>query len=256
MAATAEAARLTEAHRLAQQRIGMTTVAQMLAAWRLLDPEELDRTIEQWLDVVGPLVRAGRRDSARLAANYLTAFRTLELGITPGRFAPAIAEELPFRQLATSLIVTGPGTIRDGLAHGRRLADIVDVAQAKSAGAAMRHTINGGRQSIIDTVVEDRRALGWARTVSGRPCAFCAMLASRGPVYKGGSFDASDVRFHGVGEAKVHDHCSCGVEPVYRADADWPAGGRRWGQLWQESTRGLSGDDARDAFRSALEAQR
>jgi hypothetical protein len=256
VAATLEAARLTEAHRLAQQRVGRNAAAQALVAFRLLDHEDLDHTIERWIEVVVPLIQSNRQTSARLAASYLDVFRGMELGITPGRFTPDIAEDLPFRQLTTSLLVTGPAKIRSGLAKSHNVEQVLNAAQVATAGAAMRHAMNGGRDTVQRTVRADRSALGYARTVSGAPCAFCAMLASRGPVYKDDSFDASDARFHGFGEAKVHDHCSCGVEPVYRRDAAWPIGTNRYSQLWQDSTRGLSGDAARNAFRRALEAQR
>jgi len=241
VAATAEAARLTDAHRRAQARLGAQTVAQALAVWPLLDPADVNGTVQRWLSAMIPIVRSSRRTSARLAANYLVTFRALELGVDVPAMVPVLVEDVPARRVATSLIVTGPAAIRAGVARGVQLEQAAEVGAARSAGAAMRHVLNGGRETVAETVRSDNRSLGWARAVSPSCCAFCAMLASRGPVFSEGTV-----------EFPAHDNCSCGSEPVYRRDADWPSGSRRFQELWQESTRGLSGDDARNAFREAL----
>jgi hypothetical protein len=241
MAATVEASRLTEAHRLAQLRIGTRTVAQTLAAWRMLDPADLDATAQAWLAVMVPLVHSARRVSARLAANYLTTFRNLELGVDAAAFTAVLAEDVPDEQVQTSLLITGPVAVKSATGRGVPLARAVDIGKARSAGAAMRHAINGGRDTIVESVRADRRALGWARAVSGKACSFCLMLASRGPVY-----GEDTVGF------EAHDHCSCSAEPVYRPDADWPAGSRSARDLWDATTSGLSGADAREAFRQAV----
>lgn len=240
MAATAEAARLTEAHRLAQIRLGAGVVARMHAAWRLLDVEDLDGTFPSWHEVVTALVQVSRRNSATLAANYLATFRALELGLGTA-LNPVLAEAVNARALATSMLVTGPVSIRSALARGVSLEQAARTAEGRTAGAAMRHALDGGRQTLVRTTSSDRRALGWARATSGSPCAFCAMLASRGPVY---GADAVDF--------KTHDHCSCVPEPVYRDDAAWPAGSRRLRELWDETTADTGGVDELTAFRRAL----
>lgn len=245
MAATVEARRLTEAHRLSQARLGVFLVGQVMAAWPLLDVDDLDGSFRRWLLVVSRLVQSQRRASAALAAGYLSAFRTLEMGVSGDGFTPRLAEPVEEERLATSLLVTGPAHLRSATAHGVPLSKAVDLARASSARAAVRHALNGGRETVTATVEADPAALGWARATSGRACHFCLMLASRGPAYKGeetAGFDA-------------HDGCACTAEPVYRRDAAWPAGAREARQLWNETTSGLSGANARAAFRRALEAQ-
>ena len=242
MAATTEAARLTEAHRLAQSRLGADLVRQLRRVWSMLDPADLNGTFADWLAVVTPLIQAQRGSSAALAANYLIAFRTLELGVG-GTFTPTLAARADPRAIATSMLVTGPASIRSALARSVPLERALDTAEARCSAAAMRHALNGGRDTIVETARSDRRMVGWARATSGQPCAFCAMLASRGPVY------GTD-----VAEFKAHDHCTCAPEPVYRDDAEWPRGSRRLRDVWDESTEGLSGNDALNAFRRALSA--
>jgi len=254
VAATVEARRLTEAHRLAQARLGVATARQILTVWPLLNVDDLDRTFDRWLLVAMRLVQAQRRASASLAAGYLTAFRTLELGVTEPT-TPTLADTIDEKRLTASLLSAGPAVVKLSIARGLTPAKASEAGRVASARSALRHTLNGGRETIVATVESDRSALGWARATSGAACAFCLMLASRGPVYKG----AKTAEFH------AHDSCSCTVEPVYRRDADWPPGAREARQVWNEVQREARehGDlkrgtenDALNAFRRALAARR
>lgn len=224
MAAVEAARRLTEAHRVAQARLGAQTILAMRRIWPLLDIDDLDGTFERWLATAEPLIQSQRTTSATLAANYLTTFRTLELGVEGGTTVPVLAEPAAPAAVQTSLLVTGPAHVRTALARGVPLVRALSTAEATSAAAAMRHALNGGRDTVLNTVSDDRQALGWARVTSGRACAFCALLASRGAVYSEGSVDF-----------RAHDHCACAVEPVYRPDAALPATSERYARLYQQA---------------------
>jgi hypothetical protein len=241
MAASAAASKLTEAHRLAQARLGADTVRATLDAWRLIDAASVDATSAQFLRLVSKIVASQRRVSATLAGDYLTAFRSVELGGVAGfHLAPSVPAD-PVA-VTSSLTATGPAGFKARLRRGLPAPTASELAGAVVARAAMRIVLNGGRQRIVDTVDQDRRAHGWARVTSGKPCAFCAMLASRGPVY------TSAAGF------PAHDSCACTAEPVYHRDAAWPPGAARYAAMWDEVTAGLSGDDARRAFRRAIDA--
>lgn len=237
MASSPQAARLTEAHRLAQTRLGAQTVQQMTDAWGVLDPARLDATVEAWLRVTVPVLQNQRAASARLAGAYLRAFRTLEVGAD---LAPTLATALDPAQTATSLLVTGPVKVKQATARGVPLDAASNLGRDSSASAGMRLALTGGRATITSTLAADPEARGWARATSGSPCAFCDMLASRGPVYGEASADF-----------EAHDGCSCTAEPVYDTAAAWPPGAREARELWDESTRGLSGPEALTAFRRA-----
>lgn len=167
-----------------------------------------------------------------------------------------------------SLRVTGVGGQKTRTGNGLRWRDAQDAAVVDAVGAATRHVRQGGRQVLNDLIAADRTALGWVRVLGPAPCYFCAMLATRGIVYKGRvasrvrgpysqrSFARSDPRFQGPGTVKVHDHCACTLEPVYAETTEWPDGARELAELWARVTDGLSGRDAINAFRRALEAQR
>jgi hypothetical protein len=244
MAATVEARRLTESHRLAQARIGARTATQLLASWQILDLVDLDRTTERWLRVVLPIVTVNRRESARLAATYLQTFRTLETGSLAG-FAAVLADEIDRAAVSTSLVVTGPVYVKAAMTRGLTLEEASVTARVAAARAALRHSLGGSRDTIIRSISADRQALGWARATSADPCHFCAMLASRGPVYR----SEADAAF------EPHDGCHCQPEAVYNADAAWPPGSDQYRELWDSATEGLSGQDAIRAFRRAFESR-
>lgn len=203
MASTAEAARLTEAHRLAQARLGAKSVEDMVTLWSLIDPNRLDSTVPAWLRAALPIIQSRRRTSAQLAAGYLRAFRAMELPDAP-LLTPTLVSALDDAAAATSLTVTGPVSLKRAMRAGRDIARAAETAKANTARAAMRHALAGGRDTIAATVEADRYAIGYRRVTSGDACDFCSMLAGRGAVYSGptSTFDA-------------HDGCSCASEPVY-----------------------------------------
>ena len=78
-----------------------------------------------------------------------------------------------------------------------------------------------------DADLDGERALSWARVLTGAEnCAFCVMLASRGPVYSGpdeaGRMEATEKWPDAKGYINsYHDNCDCEVVPIYDF-SDWP----------------------------------
>ncbi|WP_257162379.1 VG15 protein [Corynebacterium cystitidis] len=90
--------------------------------------------------------------------------------------------------------------------------EITQVVAARITASVARHALSAGRSMVANTAargeVYDRkgskRRVGYARVLSGKEsCSFCAMLASRGPVYKE---DTVTRRRDG---RKYHDNCDC-----------------------------------------------
>lgn len=219
--------------------MSLRTIAAVVSLWRLLDPTRVDETFPPLLTALLSVLGAQREASSRLAASYLAAFTVAELGVG---VAPALAppSPLPAGAVATSLTVTGPVAIKRSSQNGLSAPVAADQALARVAAASSRHALDGGRERVLDTVTADPRARGWARVTDSAPCAFCALLASRGPVYTASS-----------GDFRAHDACGCSVEPVYRDDTRWPGRSREWADLYREVA---SGDpDALNAFRRAYE---
>lgn len=194
---------LADQHRRLQIAVGARTVQLMHATWGILDPADLDGSFDTWLRVVRPIVDAQRIESASLAGNfYLTAREIADVATSPPSLFTAGPVNL--RQLATSMLVTGPASIRAARARGVAPTRALAVSEARAARAAMRHTLNAGRDTILRTVHADDAAVGWQRIASGTACKFCNMLAGRGAVYRAGTVDF-----------RAHDGCSCSAAPSF-----------------------------------------
>jgi hypothetical protein len=111
---------------------------------------------------------------------------------------------------------------------------------------------------------EEKPRYGWARVLVGAySCSFCAMLASRGPVYTSraaakGRGDAPMNVYHtpyiNKNGKRVGGFCDCEAVLVYRGrswegEAAWLA----LEKLWEDSTEGYSMGKARNEFRQVWE---
>lgn len=193
-----QATALTEAHRLAQARIGARTVQAMAGIWPLLDPRSIDASLSRWLRAALPVIQAQRATSARVAANYFQAFKAIELGTAQAPIVLAGAANND--ALVTSLLVTGPYRLKQAMSVGVPLLNALSNAEASSAAAGMRITLNGGRETLTATAAADPQAKSWIRVASGSACAFCTELAGEPTVED--TFQA-------------HDGCTCTAEPVF-----------------------------------------
>lgn len=107
------------------------------------------------------------------------------------------------------------------------------------------------RTSPADADVEpaEGKRIGWARVLTGdENCAFCAMLASRGPVYT----SKKTATFAGTSVDAYHDFCDCEAVLVVEG-RDWVGRAQydQLEQLWIESAAGTSGKDSVKAFARA-----
>ncbi|HEX9089722.1 MAG TPA: hypothetical protein VF867_19680 [Arthrobacter sp.] len=113
--------------------------------------------------------------------------------------------------------------------------------------------IASGRDAMLGAIRNDRLVLAVARGTGPDPCAFCALLAGRGFVYKS---EATA----GVGDSetivKYHIHCHC--YPIFRfvRASELPALNAYFQEKWPEVTQGYSGHDAVKAWRRWIYAQR
>lgn len=233
-------------HQAAQQAIADAFLEEFPHAWALLDVSRLAATLPHLIAAIAALVHRYGTASAAVAADYYETARRLA-GVA-GRFTPVPAAppghdevEAGVKWATRDLWSAEPDT-----AAARTLAE----------GVADRAVLNSGRDTLTGAVTADRKARGWARVPEAGACAFCAMLATRGAVYKSretaGAVAASARWADAQGELnRFHDHCRCHVEPVFTA-YEPSAQVREWQALWDRSTHRLSGKAARSAFRAAL----
>lgn len=136
-----------------------------------------------------------------------------------------------------------------------------DKVVARMSSTLLRHARKAGRDAVRDTArlgrVRDAalkrpagQRVGYARVMTGREtCAFCAMLASRGPVY---SEDTATRRKDG---GRYHDGCDC-IAVLVVEGQPWP-GQKEYERLqeqWGTATEDLSGSDMWEAWRLHYES--
>lgn len=208
MALTAEGAALTEAHRLEQLAIAARAARASMSLWKMLDVSDLDRSQTPWLASQLLLLDRSYAQSQSLAGEYVEAYRSAEGAGDPG---PFVRPTFPMGEMAAVMLGAGPRQVKAYIGKGATPGAAHGAALNKFTGMVRRQVLSGGRMAIGATTEADVRAIGWRRVTDGKPCTFCAMLASRGPVYsserRASEIDGSGLRYHG--------HCGCTAEIVY-----------------------------------------
>lgn len=194
MASTTAGQGLTEAHRVAQINLGVDTEIEAgVLVDRYLTGPAPSRTA--WLASSMIMLRSRWRHSQRLARAYLSEFDGAEIG-TGAR--PVV--EIPFPQ--TSAAVKMSALVPPGLALVELGPADLSALAGQVAAQAAQTAMAGGRSTIDRTARHRRRR--YRRVSDGNPCAFCAMLASRGPAY------SEETAYF-----RAHEHCGCTAELVY-----------------------------------------
>jgi hypothetical protein len=134
--------------------------------------------------------------------------------------------------------------IGNGIPSNAALELMID----RMKGGVFRHSYNGSRDAIIQTVQRSKTMIGYQRVSrTGMPCSFCAMLIGRGAVYK-----------TNMGRFQAHDTDQCTAEPRFwnQRNKGLDPQAKRFQEIWKESTKGKSGASAINAFRVAYERGR
>lgn len=166
------------------------------------------------------------------------------------------------------LDLTGPRNLNDKLTiiDTSQPGDVVDeerqTAHDKAgnaqAASAEHSVMDGARGTIWATSQLDKRVIGFIRlSRTGTPCGWCAMLISRGPVYKSAEGTSASTTYGDLD--KYHDHCHCYAEPIfsldqYNSDPRYDLN-RQYADLWPQITRGYSGKAAITVWRRFIREQ-
>lgn len=272
MAHTQAGRELTEANRVAQTTITAAVIEVIRELFLdLIKLDDLDTSSAEFVRQALPVVLAGRAVAYDTATEYLESFRRVELRglidhseLTPednDRYAidldvletytdpdavvdwgglDPVDDLIPPRTVATELHTSGAAVVKARIAKGVPEAEAKQKAADAVAAKVVRHVADGGRAPLAAEVrTGNRGAVGYARVVDADPCPFCAMLASRGAVYRSDAFAGSNDLFAGDGAFKVHDGCECTLEPVYgRSVTDLPPGSAELAKEWAEVAAG------------------
>lgn len=84
-----------------------------------------------------------------------------------------------------------------------------DKALKRLAAVTQKLVVNADRATLLTNMRRDPTEVRWYRGTSAKCCAFCAMAASRGAVYR--SQDTADF--------KPHNNCKCFPVPLWPGDA-------------------------------------
>lgn len=192
---------LTQLHRRQQLALRKATNSQMEQLWPALDWANLDRTYPDFAAEVAALVSKNRRTSSGLAAGYLRALRVAS-GLSGD--VRIVVPQMSREQFTTSLRVTSLVAAKKSAAALVPADVAMTNALTQASGSMARLVLNGGRETVNQTVLNDAKAIGWRRVLGGGGCDFCVKLAGRVYPTENAGFDA-------------HDGCGCTAEPVYRA---------------------------------------
>lgn len=236
--ASARAQQLTREHRREVGRVTTTVERQVQAIARRATVSDIDAWWERSLLAILRVVFPGFALLAEMTVRWLRSHAALE-GV---RLDP-VAAELDREALETSLRVTGPVAFKKHMTMSGSEEASHRVMTGQLSRTAAARVLDADRDTVMATFAKSDRMVGWRRVLnSANPCAFCAMLASRGAVY---SKNTVGFRAHKPG-------CSCTAEPLYRHEPE-PPEVLALRKLWDDSTAGLGGADALRAFRRAYE---
>jgi hypothetical protein len=216
-----------------QAGLAVVTADAVGAAWTQLDVTNLRQSIPQFILAVAAVTHRYGLASATLATRQYTQARTAS-GVA-GRLTI-----IPAPPASLSQVGQGVDWALQGL-----WSEQPDIASVKTLvnGVAEKLVLDTGRQTILSNVERDPKAHGWVRLTEPAPCAFCALLAIRGPVYRSDS--SADFR--------AHDNCRCHAEPIF-GPYEPSDQVREWQQLYRDSTTSGNSARTRRQWRAAFDA--
>lgn len=253
MALTLQGRELTDSHRIAQAEVAAKWVSLgSVLTTELLDPAAIDRTAPTWFGAITVLVNQAMAESQALAAAYVPAFRSVELGGEAAELLPLELDDIDPSPALHRVSLLPPMALKQ-IAEEKPAQEAIDETFWRLAGALQRDFLNVGREVVVGSA-EASPVSRWRRVTDGNPCAFCGMLAGRGPVYSspatagfvsGRNLSGSDYRkMRRLGDdsgkmrvsivggsrkgrggrrgratkqplgARYHNHCGCSVEEV------------------------------------------
>ncbi|OMC55380.1 hypothetical protein A5747_13385 [Mycobacterium sp. IS-836] len=255
-------------HQMDQEALAAQTAAGLGILFPILKFADLNGSTPPWLHAAMLELEKQFTKSVTLGTRFVQ-HSLWAIDPTAGQI-PTPYIPFPADSVRASMTVTGPAAIK----HATRVLALNNeemtagierqtMANAKttSTGAGVKEATEGGREAVrqstqlAEVVPEselssrrERRVIGYARFTDSNPCYFCAMLASRGAVYKQDSFIEVSKHF-GNNIAAVHDHCKCSLRPVFRTEDSMDERAKYFKAQWDKLTANSSGKDAVKAFR-------
>ena len=203
---------LTDEHRRWQALMGATVAAQAQELATMIDPRNIRGTIDLWLEQMLAVMAVSHLTGTEEAQRYVQAFREAEWGATQASTMPILTEDFDLVAAAEG-VVWAPRLAQSAINQGAAPSEAWAEASRALTGRVMRDALTPGR----NVVTRSAEAAGsfWRRVSDGKPCAWCAMLVTRGPVYS-----AKTVLTTRSGR-RYHDYCGCTAEEFRGDPLDW-----------------------------------
>lgn len=263
-AAVASRTLTVERYQASQARVAAQVVQLVTRAIQKFGVPTTDRQQQQFARRVYPEVVRARAQSYVLGVRHMQS-----AAIVADEPMPEIAQPRPYEPEAIEKALKRAVETPQAKPDQVRGLDQVTRAQAsrpaspdrrpnrvtitERAGATLsRHAHQAGRDAVQDTARRATNRVGWARVLTGdESCAWCAMLASRGPVFRG---KGNALYRGGVEGNPYHDHCDCTATLVFFGKAwDGEESYAELEQLWSDTAGKESGQGKYRAFRRAFE---
>lgn len=162
-----------ETYRRAQAALSSRAAADLRKVWPRLLTMSPDRTAEALALVLAEVTDKYGSASAALAAEWFEELRAAS-GATGSLTAQAAA--LPSTERLEILARWGVGPLFGATPASATALSLV-------TGGLSRQVLSVGRETLMQSIATDPAGPRYARHASANACAFCAMLATRGPVY-------------------------------------------------------------------------
>lgn len=243
-ASRAAQAQLAESFRQQQAWQVAWLLLQITSMWGLLNLREVRSSWPAVRTAIAALIREQQQSMAQAANAFYLQSRAAAgvLAPSPALGLPPLPSEALIRATLDS---TGPYSLLARIKSGQQVPQAAQTTGVVMSGAAARLIQNGARTAILRAVQADPEAVAWYRVTAANPCSWCAMLASRGAIYK----SAQSAGF------KAHNRCRCSAACVWTADDAAALRDNDLRRQWDEVTKGLSGRDARNAWRRYWDAR-
>ena len=219
-----------EQHQAVVEDLSAIATADLVALWDSLpeDPEAARQVLQRDLP---DLVDAYALPTATVAADFYEELR--DAARVPGGYTAVLAD-------------TPPVAAAEALAGWSASGLYVDRTKAltQAAGGMQRLIAGADRRTVEVNVSRDRSEPRYARHASANACAFCAMMAARGAVYRSEAAAAGD----------YHDHCHCVAIPVWDTYEEAPYVSE-WRDAYYNATAQLGGANDPKAILSLMRKQ-
>ncbi|THV39622.1 hypothetical protein [Glycomyces buryatensis] len=210
------------------EREGAAAQLDLIDVWPLLDTRDLDASFPSYATAAQLVI--GEHSGAMIAAadQYLAQLRDLAGVEDLADLARTVGMSID--ELLEHLLMSGPVTIKTGLQAGWTLERAVELALVESLGTIQKILADLARERTFEHLQAEYnagRTARWARfSISKRPCPWCRMQISRGPVF----YTERTASF------KSHKHCKCLARVIYQGTplqrdreaeylAEWKASG-------------------------------